>query len=295
MGEMAARMAARMNEDGGESLPDGAAAPDTGAQGTPPPQTEPSAGTQTTDTSAGEPGPIPYARFKEVNDELASLRPYRELEELGYDSDSLGRLASFDYAYQQDPVGVTGQIVDNLDLPDAQKAAIKSLLGSESAQGGGNQEQEDPAADAPAWARELLEDKRQREAAARQAQETREEQARTESLDGMLKSMMEKWTELDERDGLNTPENIKLSLIASHANRGGFSTTDELLSAARGDVLQFRDSTLGSAVQRPSMRAPVSGGTALPSPPVGFKDLREASKAAAADIAAGRLPTLEGT
>src|SRR5262245_59020122 len=102
MSGMANEMAARMAQEGQAPTQDQGGVP--GNEGA----VSPSAGTSNTDMGqqGRTPESIPYARFKEVNDRLSGLRGYEELQQYGYDADSLRRLASFEQQWQADPVGV---------------------------------------------------------------------------------------------------------------------------------------------------------------------------------------------
>src|SRR5437868_1504666 len=82
----------------------GAEAPAAGTEETPPATAPPAAEPTTPDREGGPPETIPYARFKEVNDQLAELKGYSQFSELGYDPDSLGRLVSLESAFAEDPL-----------------------------------------------------------------------------------------------------------------------------------------------------------------------------------------------
>src|SRR4051794_14505307 len=107
MSGMADEMRARMEADGGAGLPGGDTGASPGNAGEPPITEPPTAGSSNTDTGSGNGAPdtIPYARFKEVNDRYAELKPFEELTSFGYDADSLRRLAAFEAGYLQDPYG----------------------------------------------------------------------------------------------------------------------------------------------------------------------------------------------
>src|SRR5215472_970008 len=130
MSGMADEMARRMAEDGGAG-----AVPGSG--GAPPPESTPPAGASNTDTvdSGGPPDTIPYARFKEVNDQLSQLRGYEQLRDFGYDPDSLGRLAAFEAQWLQDPYGTWKTLGDNLDLPQDLKERIEAHLNAQTESG----------------------------------------------------------------------------------------------------------------------------------------------------------------
>src|SRR3954465_12667336 len=104
MSGLADEMSRRMAEDGGAGLPPespGDVVP--GNEGRSPTPAAPPAGESNADTQpdAGHTDTIPYARFKEVNDRLAELRPFEELTTYGCDADSLRRLAAFETGYMQ--------------------------------------------------------------------------------------------------------------------------------------------------------------------------------------------------
>src|SRR5215471_16617242 len=117
--------------------PRGSSAEGTG--GEPTPVTNPtisSAGTSNTDGQTGQtPDTIPYSRFTEVNSRLQAMRPWEQIAAqyatMGIEPDSAVRLASFEQAYIQDPVGTLSAMIDQQDLPDAQKTALKALLSSQ--------------------------------------------------------------------------------------------------------------------------------------------------------------------
>jgi hypothetical protein len=260
---------------------DGATAPVPGTSdgGTP----DPSAETQTTENQ-GPPGPVPYERFKEVNDQL---RPFKEFTDAGYDVDSLRQLTEWDGAFSQDGVGTWIQMSKVLDLPDEIKEAIDQHLGGSSQSptpdkptspqpGTGETQQTDEAP--PPWAEKIL--------SKFEAQEEAEaEAARSEVLDNIL----EQWGEKDKEDGLEPlSEKKMLELIQLHAPNA--SSQEQILERARSSALEFREHYLGAEVQRrpgtAPLRVPGSG-----APPAGErpkpKTLAEATALAKAQVAAG--------
>lgn len=283
MGSMADEMAARIEADGAAGTP-------TDSQPVPP---APAAAPSTPDSAGGQPpDTIPYARFKEVNDELQSLRPYRELETLGYDPDSLGRLVNFEANYARDPVATVNVLVDNLDLPDATKEAVKTLMQTQAApasNGGGNPEEDgDGQQQLSPEVQEALQ--YVRDAKARDAQAT---------TDAQLQTAVDHWSRLDAEDGLTgdkaTPKHVVLMHIGALAGSGNYATLEALAEASRKVYSDERDRLLGSAVQTgrttgSPARVP-AGPSASPQRP-NFGSLKEASKAALADIQAGRLPAM---
>lgn len=292
MSGMANEMAARMREDG-VNLEGGAAEPGTG--GTTPPPAAPSAETLNAETQQGgqEPGPVPYSRFREVNEAYQNLRGYETLMQYGYDPDSLGRLAQFEAAWVQDPSSTVAQMVDNLDLPDESKNQIRELLEAEADEASaGAGTPTTPAADGgeepPAWAKPLIEDYQGRTAA---SQAQAEDAQRQQALDEVLGI----WNEMDTAAGIKTTEGVKLALIASHASSGRYQDARSLAEGARAEYISDREAAMGSAI------VPSSGGigprsvprsAAAASPPQKFRDLREATKAAMGAIERGELPPI---
>ncbi len=287
MSSMADQMAARM----GIESPAGDPAPGNGTEPNvtpPPPAAEPS----TTDTGGSNvPETIPYARFKEVNDRLSS---YRDLEQFGYDADSLRRLASFEQQYLTDPVGTWASLADNLDLPQELKDALAQHLAGdatpEPGPAGGNGSEEKPTLELPPEVQKRLDyvDRLQAE---------REESDRMAQLDRVV----EAWDNLDRQDQFavgdehrDDYERMKLMAISATAGSGvTYNSVDELAAAARQAVMGFRSSVLGEAVQRTvrgGSPAPLPGGGSAPAPPVRFGSLKDANRAIAAAIERGELP-----
>lgn len=268
-------------------------------------QPQPPAGESNADTEAtGPPEAIPYARFKEVNDELGSLRGYGQLRDWGYDPDSLGRLAQFEAAYIQDPTGVWLQLADNLDLPQEVVDALAKVPGvdassddlglgepSGSAQG-------EPSADGTSSRSPeleyLIERERTRERVEREYADQQTELAEQQAADGMLQEVLGHWKQLDTADGLETPEEVMLTYITAHGGRGGYSTPQGLAEAARQSALGYRETVLGGAVRsRQSTGSPltVPGSASAASPAQEFGgDIKAATRAARAAIERGDLP-----
>lgn len=313
MSNMAAEMANRMREDGIEPSGPGTQVPmvdvpPTVAPGTPsieapapgnvgvapvpPPAPVPSAGTQNAETVIGDtdPGPVPYSRFKEVNDRYAQVRGYEELAQFGYDPDSLGRLAAFEAGYIRDPVGTIGALVDELDLPQEAKASVKEALGTPSPPGpsGVNGDEGDGTSSLSTEDRELLD-------WARSAREKETNQAREAQLD----SVVNIWKANDTKEKIASPDDIRiLTEISAAAARGGFRTHEELAVAARDGYMAERERILGTAVQRNGRGTPppaLPEGGALPAPPQKFKSLADVNKVLKAALERGeRLPDLDG-
>jgi len=255
--------------------------PGTESTQTPP---APPAEAQNTDTER-EPGTsesVPYSRFKEVNDGLREFRDnFGDVVEAGYDGDSVRRLVAFEQAYQADPISTVASVVDNLDLPDAQKAAVKAALGQPA------QTVEQPADDGtddepPAWAKPLIEDHNAREQADVAAY-----------YDNLLQKAVDEWNRLDKEEGLEgTPPRTILRHIRGAIDEGGFTTVEELGKMARDGAMEYREHALGSAVRNRGtgpLSVPGSGvGAGAPAPK--FGSIKEASRAAAQAWERGELP-----
>jgi len=258
-----------------------------GGVSTPTPTAPPSAGTQITDTPSDAPGPVPYARFKEVNDQLVALKGYTELNEFGYDPDSLGRLAAFEAQYVRDPTGTIGLLVDDLDLPQEAKASIKEALAMPTGQSEDIVDEEPTTASLSPEDRELLD-------WARGARE-RETQAASEA---QLDSVVNAWKALDKQEEVRTPPDHRvLTFISAAAARGGFATIEQLAENARNDYLDERQQILGGAYQGSRQRGTpppaLPGSGVLPAPAQAPKTLREASRLAQAAMERGELPPLD--
>ena len=296
MSDMAGEMAARMTADGYDPQNDlitpGAAEP--GTDGTASPTPAPPAEALTTDTQPGgqEPGPVPYSRFKEVNDELSVLREYRTLYDYGYDPDSLSRLANFEANYVQDPGNTVMLLVDNLDLPEESKTQIREMLtadnGETPAGGGTPSTPQQGDSEPPEWFKPYAE------------RVAREDQARSEATEmeqrnAALNEVIASWDEADKAAGLKGPrEGVKLALIASHAASGQYNDPQSLAAAARAEWIAEREDAIGSHFVPPgSATGPrsVPGSAAAPSPAQSFGgDIKKASQAAAAAMERGELP-----
>lgn len=281
MGEMASKMQAQIEADGG--LEGEAAVPGTGMEDSP----DSPAGAENSETSrGGPPESIPYSRFQEVNGRYQELKDYEQLREYGIEPDSAVRLASFEAAYIEDPKGTINSLIESQqDLSEETKAAMRSLLQQEASAGAqdSGEEGSGDAAIPPEVAERLayVDQMRQRDAEVESQQR--------------LDLVVRHWDGLDEQDGLDVPERTKLVWISAAAGRGGYETLEQLAEAARGSYLEDRDHSLGSAVQSRSTGTPrtVPGSGAAPSPPEEFKDFGAANKQILADIKAGRLPGIE--
>jgi len=250
----------------------------SGTEETPTP--DQSAGTVNTDTG-GPPENIPYARFKEVNDQLRELKGYAPLVEAGYDPDSMGRLVAFEEAYREDPAGTISQVVDAMDLPDTTKHAITSMLrNGEPAQSDDDDEVEPE--EPPAWAVPLIED-----------HQNRQQRETDEYYDNMLDAAINHWKAKDEKDGIETPPQIILRQIRASVDDGNFQTVEELADHARSELMGYREATLGSALSHRRTGPSSIPGSGVPrGEPVKFDNIKEATKAAELAIQRGELPPI---
>lgn len=278
-------------EDGGGG--DGAVAPVPGiGEVTPDPSGTPAAEPNNTDEPARDLGPIPYSRFKEVNDrrrELESLvQPYVDLESVGYGVEDLHRLTAWEREYQQDPVAVwLRQAAEIENLPEPVKAAIAAI--SE----GDDGPKETPADGTPPvpqdltpksgddgppeWAKPLLEE-----------YQTRQQSERQQAIDGTLDAITHTWGELDKTAGINAPSQRQM-LRYIQTSTG--ETAAEILKSAREAWLADREELLAAEVKQPGgdgrtvpQSVPGSGAGGTGAPPVVAKTLREATKNALTSI-----------
>jgi hypothetical protein len=206
---------------------------------------------------------------------------------MGIDPDSAVRLASFEQAYISDPIGTLNAMIDQQDLPDAQKTALKALLRSQ--QDGALEGQSD-AADDQQLPSEVME-------AVNWVREQRQERESAD-IQSRLDLMTRHWQQQDEQDGVKgTTERQRLLYIQSVAGSGQqFQTLEQMAEAARTSFLEDRDSNLGSAVtQTRGTGGPlaVPSGGLPPTPPVVPKSMKEARQLIEADIQAGRFPDLQ--
>lgn len=297
MGNMASEIERRIREDGGAGLADpsaleGAA---SGNESVQPPGSAPAAEPSTTETAGreGTPDTIPYARFKEVNDQLGELKGYSQLAELGYDPDSLGRLAAFEARYISDPIGTWRDLANDLDLPQEVVDAMEKHL-SDGATPPGPSGGDEPSGDGTPTAALSKEDREAIEYAREMRKREAEREVQAES-DRRLGIVTGHWDKLDKEDGITTPEHIKLMHISTAARTGQFATLEELAEFARDQRLADREEILGSTIVprrgNTGSPLPLSGG-APPAEPRNFgADIKAATKAALADIEAGRLPS----
>jgi hypothetical protein len=250
-------------------------------------QTAPPAGESNTDTR-GTPDAIPYSRFQEVNSQLQQLRPYQELQTLGIEPDSAVRLANFEQAYMQDPRGTLAAMIDQQDLPESQKTALKTLLASQVAADAAGADGADEDGETTRLPAEVTE-------AVGYIRELRDKEAERDSQQ-RLDHVVGHWQQLDEKDGVQASVRQRLIYVQSAAGSGRqFQTLEELSEAARAMWLEDRDANLGAAVQRRASGTPFaipSGGIPPTEPLPPPKNMSEARKRIQADIAAGRLPDL---
>lgn len=327
MSDMAARMAQQMRDDGidpsgaGDQVPmvevppvetpggvtgsRGAAATGSEGRGTAAPPVPPPAEALNTDRGDGEPGPVPYARFREVNDqlrELKDLEDYRQFKEYGYDPDSLGRLAAFEAQYLRSPKETIALLIGDQDLPEEAKSAIIQHLGVQDpsvtppAGAGDEQSGDGQAPPLSKEDRELL----------NWAKERREQEARemqNAQSNAQLAAVVNAWTEMDKKDGLHgenaVPDRIKYRYIASAFSSGAqFRTFDQAAEAARREFLEEQDIMLRTAVRGGrnggSLPPSLPGGAAPPAPArvEGLKTFADANKLVHAALTEGRLPPM---
>jgi hypothetical protein len=277
-----------MNADGGEGL--AGAAPGNGAPDATP--TPPAAEPTTPDSGDGgrTPESIPYARFKEVNDRYAALRPFEDLTSLGYDADSLRRLAEFEAAYVQDPIGTVESLARTLDLPQSViDGIVAARAGSSDSTPVVEDEGDEQAPPAPPALSpedkqrlEYVDQLRQREAEA--------------TANAQLQSVISAWDDMDKADEHATPERLKLMAIAETLRNPPagvqLRTYEDVARAARSVVMEYRDEQLGAVIRTGSRGTPsLPGGAPAPAPPIKFSNIREATRAAQAAIERGELPT----
>jgi hypothetical protein len=248
------------------------------------------------DTTVQQPdhGPVPYSRFKEVNDRRRqyeeAIQPFVQLEQSGYGVEDLHRLVAWEQEYRQDPVDTWLRTADDIEnLPDPVKQAI-SLVRDEAAKGNVPADGTPPAKEAsdesasdepPEWGRILLRDL-----------EDRKERETREASDGLLQGIISAWETTDKELGIRTPKDTMLAYIQSASANAG--TPQELFVSAHQAWMSAREEILNDEVKAPATgtvprSVPGSGGAPPQAPPVQPRTLKEATKAAAAAEAAGRL------
>lgn len=241
-----------------ETTVDGAVAPGTGETPGDPP--DPSAETLNTDNDqgGGPPETIPYPRFKEVNDQLAELRGFKQLKDVGYDADSLRQLAEFEASFRASPVETWFAIADQIqELPSAVREVVRQHLSASDTTNAPAKPGDDTAGkegEVPEWAKPLLTKVDEVTGKLSQREEREAEDARQRSLDGMIA----KWKKLDEESGLkkSADEAHMLTFIMAHANTSQDKSLDEILESARAEWLAIREDAVGSEL--------LPGGTNVP-------------------------------
>jgi hypothetical protein len=264
----------------------GAPAPGTGQQSQEAPAADSSAGTENaeTDQSSGPPDNVPYSRFKEVNDQL---RPFKEVEQLGYDANSLRQLAEWGVQFDNNPVDSWLSLAKELDdLPPDVKAAVEAHLGNQEApvqqQTSQPQGQQKDDEEPPSWAKELKERLDQRE-----AEEAKAEREQT------LDKLVSDWKEQDKKDGIASPKDTTI-LTFINANTGLAKTLPELLEMARKEWLDDRTATLTGSVRQEGHGAPSAvpgSGAPVQEAPPKPRSLEEVNKQIEQAIAAGTFKT----
>lgn len=210
------------------------------------------AGAVNSETSSTPPGPVPYARFKEVNDsrrELAErITPYRELEEAGYGVADLQRLTAWEQEFIQDPSGwLINTLLQTDGVPESVKAAVQAAKGEVSAEttpAGSVPKGEESEEELPEWAKVLMSDREARIQAEQQAQAAREAEEASRTMD----TLVEAWNKLDERDKVKTPPRTLIAYLGAAAQQGGDPIT--ILRSARESYLSDRTEILGEVVSQ---------------------------------------------
>jgi hypothetical protein len=265
--------------------------PGTGTP-TEPAAAETPAEAQKTETpqQGGPPEAIPYSRFKEVNDQL---RPFKDIEALGYDVDSLRQLADWGIQFDLNPVDSWLAIAEQLeDLPEPIQAAVQEYMGVEEPDKGqttpqpkGQQTDED--GEPPSWFKPIQEKVERVTEYVETAEQEAVDREKREILDGLLND----WKTADQSDGIRSPADSRmLTFISAHA--AGANSIEDLLSRARGEWLEEREDILNGSVKREPTGAPVrvpgSGAPVQEGPPKP-KTLAEANALVEAAAQAGTL------
>lgn len=196
-----------------------------------------SAETLNTDSQGGPPETVPYSRFKEVNDRYT---PFRELEKVGYDADSLRQLAVWNSSFTNDPVGTWLDLATKIDgMPDEVRSAIEAAMNGESVTDYDDESEEattDSDEEMPEWARDIQERQAQADAREAAAAAKAEEEGRMETLNWILKE----WdTRIETMDLEPVDEKRKLSFIAGAA--GTSSDPQKILDEAFDDWMNVRE------------------------------------------------------
>jgi len=277
---------------GGEPPVPGAVEGDPGAAPVTP------AGAENTVTPGGsDPGPVPYSRFKEVNESRRLIeeahRPYADLEQIGYGAEDFQRLAAWETEFMQDPVTTwMNQAASIEGLPQSVKEAIAAAAaetpkGTPDADGVSPTEEptdKTPDADPPEWAKPLLQDHQNRAAAQQQQAE-----------DAVLGAITNAWNMIDTEQGVTTPPALMLRYLQDA--RG--ATAEEILRDARESFLADREVMLKAEIKQPGngstvpRAVPGSGGTTPSTEPIRPTSLKEATKLALAAHEKGQLVPTE--
>jgi hypothetical protein len=259
----------------------------------------PSAATITTDTQDATQGPIPYARFKEVNDARRELderlQPFAQLEDVGYPAEELQRLVAWEQEYSQDPVGTWLRQAAEIDgLPDEVKVVIEAVNGTQGPPADGSPPRATDISGAvvepPEWAQPLIQEREARLAAQEQ-----------EAITGFYDAIVQAWKDLDKTQNLvnelgesTTPDAAMHAFIASASVNAG--SAEELLRTARESYLASREAILKNEIKVPardgSVPRTVPGGgpsSTGATPPPRPRTLREATRMAQAEAEAGTL------
>jgi hypothetical protein len=243
-----------------DNAPEAVAPGTDGVQGAYPDPISPAAA-QNTEQGQGEPGPIPYTRFKEVNDQL---RPYKELERVGYDADSLRGLAEWEQTFRGDPVSNWMQIAKNIEgLPEGVQMAIADFYDEPYDTEDYSDVSDDGEGETGQTVVDPLQDERVRNAIEyTEARQRRDEQ---EARLGVLNEIQDGWRALDKQQNIEDPvdEQTMLTLIAGSAGTGG--SKDEILQNARATWLNIRKGAQSSMVKTgplPGLPPAVPGGAA---------------------------------
>jgi hypothetical protein len=259
-----------------------------------------SAGTENTDTPQGgsPPETVPYSRFKEVNDQLRTMKPAAEAvqqitDETGRSPADLYRLARWEQDYEQNPVEAWVAVAEGIEnLPEEIRSAVvahrqKTTTQPPAPSGTPPASPGDSNSDPPEWAKPLVKDF-----------EDRQNRELVERRQSFLDDLCSKWDEQDKADNLiddqgkgAVPKNIKLSFIAGNLAQ---QDPDKILAAARGEAKEFRDLTLEPVVVRPGgpkPPTPVPVGAAPSAPPVKIRSFKDAKLAAREAQARGELST----
>lgn len=236
---------------------------------------------ETENTDRGAPGPVPYHRFKEVND---SLRGYKEIGS----AEDFHRLMQWEQTFAEDPAGWWMQFSASIDgLPDPVRQAIDAYNRGETVMT--PQQTPNPApsgtgpeeSELPAWASDLVEKVQSLSEDASKRQQKEAEAQREE----LLNSMHDLWLQQDKEAKVKSPNiKVRAALLAAAAAAPNISSREEAVALARAAWEEERKGLVDEALEagKTGQGAPKSvpgsgsGGGNLPEPP---KTLEEAKKA----------------